>query len=101
LTEALCHYGVKTDRSNGFFVLLDPGEKRGPVLDAIGQLTAESVIRGLGSNDQAEKALKFSECLPPLMRTKEVVGRRCTVTDLESVLTEPRHVAAVTEVEVI
>jgi ATP-dependent helicase Lhr and Lhr-like helicase len=64
LADALTKQGFESEKSDDYAIYLSEGT-RWEKLDAMLRgLTATQVIESMGSNDEAEEALKFHECLP-------------------------------------
>jgi ATP-dependent Lhr-like helicase len=101
LAEALNKYGVDHDSSDDYALYFGRSHSREAVENVLRLLNAAGVIQCLGSNEEAERALKFSECLPADLRTAEVVARRCAESDLAEVLAEPRHFVMVENTDVL
>lgn len=91
LADALRKQGLESEQTDDYAVYFSDG-LRWEELDAVlRRLTAAEVIESMGSNPEAEQALKFHECLPASLSSAEVVARRCKQSDLAIVLGEARH----------
>ena len=91
LADALEKRGLKSEKTDDYAIYFSAGPRREDLDNALRCLTAVSVVESMGSNMEAERALKFQECLPSSLSTAEVVARRCKESDLTKVLSEPRH----------
>ena len=92
LTEALKHRGFESRKTDDYGIYFSDGCRWQELKMLLQTLTAAEVIESLGSNPEAEQALKFHECLPENLSRAEVVARRCSEFDLTTVLTEMRTV---------
>ena len=90
LAEALRHHDQKAEKADDFVITFDKGQDREKLEFFLQRLTSTTILESLQSNEEAEQALKFSECLPPALRRAELIARRCTESDLQTVLSEPR-----------
>lgn len=91
LADALDKQGLKSEKLDDYAIYFSGGPGREEVDAVLGRLTAAGVIESMGSNTEAEHALKFHECLPAGLSRAEVVARRCKESDLATVLSEARH----------
>ena len=97
LAEALAHFHVKTERSDDFAIWFDDRQTPDDIGSGLRRLSEVGAIQFIGFNEEAEQLLKYSECLPADLRAKEIVARRCTASDLNSVLAEPRQIVTMQE----
>jgi len=71
-----------------YFSALDLG---GRIWKRVALLDGCQCVESMGSNMEAERALKFQACLPSGLSTVEVVARGCNESDLTKVLSVERH----------
>ena len=95
LAEALSHRQIKTERSDDFAVWFSERPNPNNLETCLRELTTSGAMQFIGSNEEAEQLLKYSECLPADLRGKEIIARRCVEPDLNSVLAEPRQVVSI------
>jgi ATP-dependent Lhr-like helicase len=91
LADVLKKKGMESEKTDDYGVYFTDGARREELESLLLRLTAADVITSMGSNAEAEQALKFHECLPSILSSAEVVARRCAKSDLVIVLSEPRH----------
>jgi ATP-dependent Lhr-like helicase len=91
LADALKNQGLESEKTDDYAVHFSDGLQWEELDAALRCLTAADVIASMGSNPEAEQALKFHECLPASLSSAEVVARRCKESDLATVLGEARH----------
>jgi ATP-dependent Lhr-like helicase len=91
LADVLKKQGMESEKTDDYGVYFSDGSRREALESLLLRLTAAEVIASMGSNPEAEQALKFHECLPSSLSCAEVVARRCQESDLAIVLSEPRY----------
>lgn len=97
LAESISHHQIKTEQSDDFAVWFGDRPSAEQVETALRHLGEVGALQFVGSNEEAEQLLKYSECLPTDLRAKEIIARRCAESDLKSVLMEPRQVVSLGE----
>ena len=97
LGETLQQHKLPVERVNDYTVCLAAGPGRDRLETCLKMLNPVEVIRSLVSNEEAERALKFAECVPPDLLTSEIMGRRCRASELAAVLAEARSYVEVSE----
>ena len=90
LAEACRSGGLEIEKTDDYGIYFATGIQRERLESFLGTIVAEQAIAALSSNAEAEKALKFAECVPADLLKAEVVARRCRLEDLSSVLHERR-----------
>ncbi len=99
LAEALEKLGIESEKVDDYGIHLFDGTSRESFSAALEGLTAAEVIKMMGSNPEAEQALKFHECLPAILSSAEVTARRCKQSELATVLNEARHYAVIPQTD--
>jgi hypothetical protein len=80
--------GLEIERTDDYGIYFASGTKRELLESCLNSIVAGLAMELLSSNAEAEKALKFSECVPANLLKAEVVARRCTFEDFSRVLKE-------------
>jgi len=97
LGETLQQHKLPVERVNDYTVCLAAGPGRDRLETCLKMLNPAEVIQCLVSNEEAERALKFAECVPPDLLRSEIIGRRCQASELAAVLAEARSYVEVRE----
>jgi len=90
LGETFERQNLPVERIDDYAIHFTAGLDRERFETFLDGLDSKEVINSLGSNKEAEEALKFSDCVPLGLLTAEIVARRCLPSELEAVLKESR-----------
>jgi ATP-dependent helicase Lhr and Lhr-like helicase len=88
LREILKRHGIAVDRIDDYAIHFSTGFNRETFAAYIRNLDATAAIQSLESSEEAERALKFAQCVPPGLLREEIVARRCEPSELATVLGE-------------
>ena len=88
LGRALASRGVETRRIDDYAVAFGEEVTRDRLESTLARLSEADVLASGTANEEAEKAMKFADCVPPNLRVAEMVARRCAAGDIGLVLSE-------------
>jgi ATP-dependent Lhr-like helicase len=90
LGRALASHGVQTKKVDDYAVAFSDEVTRDRLESALAGLNEIEVLSIGNANEEAEKALKFADCVPAGLLDAEMVARRCAAGDVGIVLGEHR-----------
>ena len=90
LEETFERQNLPVERTDDYAVHFVGGLDQETVEASLEGLDSATVVSLLSSSEEAEEALKFSDCVPADLRTAEIVARRCGPSQLEALLRESR-----------
>jgi ATP-dependent Lhr-like helicase len=76
LAETCGSDGLEIEKADDYGIYFARGLQRERLESCLGTMVADQAIAALSSNEEAEKALKFAECVPADLLKAEVVARR-------------------------